>query len=84
MNKPDDHLSKSARSFHEVGPYLGLGTQLAATIVLMFFLGRWLDTELNSEPLLTIIFAFIGGAAGVYNFIRTVLELNKKNKIEKD
>ncbi len=84
MIKDDDHLSKTAKSYQEVGPYLGLGFQLAATIILMFFLGRWLDSELGIEPVLTIIFAFIGGAAGVYNFIRTVLELNKKKKVEKD
>ena len=84
MDKQNDYLNKSAKSFRDAGPYLGLGTQLAATIVLMFFLGRWLDSELDSHPLLTIIFSFIGGAAGVYNFIRTVLNLNKKDKVEKN
>ena len=84
MDKQNDYLGKSAKSYREVGPYLGLGTQLAATIILMFFAGRWLDSEFELEPLFTIIFSFIGGAAGVYNFIRTVLNLNKKNKIEKN
>ncbi len=72
------------QSYKEIGPYLGLGTQLAATIVLMFFVGRWLDSYLSSEPLFTISFSFLGGFAGIYNFIKTVLELNKKQKSEKD
>lgn len=68
------------QTYHEVGPYLGLGTQLAATIVLMFFLGRWLDSQFETHPILTIIFAFFGGFAGVYNFIKTVLNMNEKKK----
>jgi F0F1-type ATP synthase assembly protein I len=67
-------------TYREVAPYLGLGTQLAATIILMFFLGRWLDDQFNLNPLLTIIFSFLGGFAGIYNFIKTVLQLNKKKK----
>lgn len=78
--KPSEKLSDSYRN---VGPYLGLGTQLAASIILMFFLGRWLDTQLDSTPLLVLICSFIGGFAGIYNFIKTVMQLNEKNKIDK-
>ena len=53
-------------------------------MVLMFFFGRWLDGYFETEPWLTISFAFFGGFAGVYNFIKTVLLLNKKQKSEKD
>ena len=76
--------SDLTKTYKDVGPYLGLGTQLAATIVLMFFLGRWLDEYFDIEPLLTISFSFLGGFAGIYNFIKTVLLLNKKQKSEKD
>ena len=69
-----------AESMHQAGPYLGLGTQLAATIVAMFFLGRWLDEQFNTFPILILIFTFAGSAAGLYNFIKTVLELNEKRK----
>jgi F0F1-type ATP synthase assembly protein I len=71
-------------SYKEIGPYIGLGTQLAASILIMFFLGRWLDQKFESEPALTIIFAFLGGFGGVYNFIRVVLNINEKNKREKN
>lgn len=71
---------KISQSFKNVGPYLGLGTQLAASIILMFFLGRWLDEKFNSTPLMILICSFIGGFAGIYNFIHTVLQLNKKKK----
>ncbi|MHB8907082.1 MAG: AtpZ/AtpI family protein [Melioribacteraceae bacterium] len=71
---------KISQSFRNVGPYLGLGTQLAAAIILMFFLGRWLDSKFNSTPLMILICSFIGGFAGIYNFIHTVLQLNQKKK----
>ena len=54
--------------------YLGLGTQLAATITMMAFLGYWLDKKFNSEPVLTVVFSFLGITAGLYNFIKTVLK----------
>ena len=83
MNLEKKSTEKLSDSYRSVGPYLGLCTQLAATIILMFFLGRWLDTKLNSTPLMILICSFIGGFAGIYNFIKTVLALNEKKKIDK-
>jgi F0F1-type ATP synthase assembly protein I len=84
MKKSNDS-EKTSRAVNEIGPYLGLGFQLAASIVLMFFLGQWLDGKFHIFPVLTITFSFLGGAAGIYNLIKTVLELGeKKKKREKD
>lgn len=84
MSEQEDSSKKITSSYREIGPYLGLGTQLAATIVLMFFLGRWMDSKLNTFPILMIVFSFLGGFAGIYNFIKTVLQLNEKKKIDKE
>jgi len=70
--------SDLTKTYRDVGPYLGLGTQLAATMVLMFFLGHWIDEKLELTPLFTIGFSLLGGFAGIYNFIRAVLNINKK------
>ena len=70
-------------TYKQVGPYLGLGTQLAASIILMFFAGKWLDEKLEIFPILTIRFSALGGFAGIYNFIKSVLNLNQKEKDEK-
>lgn len=78
--KQKSKQAKILETYKDVGPYLGLGTQLAATIVLMFFLGRWLDSKFETEPILTIAFSFFGGFAGIYNFIKTVLNMNEKKK----
>ena len=79
QNSEENNLTKT---YKEIGPYLGLGTQLAATIVLMFFLGKWLDEKFELYPILTIVFSFLGGFAGIYNVIKSTLNLNKKKKIE--
>ena len=81
-NLKKNNTNNLGKTYQEVGPYLGLGFQLAATIVLMFFLGRWLDSQFDMEPVLTIIFSFFGGFAGIYNVIKSTIQLNKKKKIE--
>lgn len=78
-----NEFNKISESYKKIGPYLGLGTQLSATIILMFFLGKYLDEKFNLFPLLTILFAFFGGFAGIYNFIKSVLKLNNSEKFEK-
>jgi len=75
MNNQEKNYFDSIR---KAGPYLGLGTQLAATVILMFFLGKWIDSYFNTLPLFVLIFTFLGGFAGLYNFIITVQKLNKK------
>ncbi len=57
--------------------YLGLGMQLAATVVIMIYIGVWLDKKFDSYPILFIVFSFIGITLGLYNFIRTVLKSDK-------
>lgn len=76
--------NKVNNSFVAAGPYLGLGLSLAATIVLMLFLGKFIDEKLGTLPIFTLVFAFFGGFAGVYNLIKTVLKMNKRDGNEKD
>ena len=67
-----------AKAYREVGPYLGLGLQLAATIVIFLLIGKWLDGEFNTSPVLMAVGGFIGAVAGLYSFLKTVISLNKK------
>jgi ATP synthase protein I len=77
---PSTGPASFARTYRDVAPYLGLGIQLAATIVVCFFLGRWLDQVLNTTPWLMILGAFLGAGGGLYGFLKTVIELGKKEK----
>jgi ATP synthase protein I len=78
-----ENQRKILNGYKKVGPYLGLGTQLAATVILMFYVGYWLDKKLNTYPILIIMFSFLGGFAAIYNFIKSVLKLNSNNKEKK-
>ncbi len=77
--KPDPNKFKVNPEFYkEIAPYLGLGLQLAITVVAMVFLGIWLDSIFKIQPVLTIIFAAFGVFAALYNFIKSVLKSDKK------
>lgn len=79
MQKPDEN-SGFAKSIREVGPYLGLGLQLAVTIVGFVLIGNWLDKKYDSSYLYTIIGGVLGISIGIYNLIKTVNDLDKRNK----
>jgi len=65
------------KTYRELAPYLGLGLQLAATVIIMAFLGIWLDKKFDSGPYLTIICSAFGVFAALYNFIKSVLKQSK-------
>ena len=79
QTKPDND-SGFASSLREAGPYLGLGLQLAATILGLLFLGDWIDKKFNFKYVFTLIFGFFGIGIGIYNLIKTVNELEKKKQ----
>ncbi len=77
----DENKKKSEDSNSFLNPeiikYLGLGTQLAATVAVMVFFGYWLDSKFNSKPILTIVFSILGVVVGMYQFIKTVIKSDK-------
>ena len=78
--KETEDLKNTAKILKDVGPYLGTGFQLAITVVAMIFLGRWLDSLTGKDPLFTLVLSFLGVGAGLYNFIKTVIDLSKKTE----
>jgi F0F1-type ATP synthase assembly protein I len=80
IKNDNDELNKFTKYYKEVGPYLGLGMQLAVTVTAMVFIGVWVDKQTDKKPLFTIIFSLFGIFAGLYNFLKTVLSGSKKEK----
>jgi ATP synthase protein I len=69
----------------EGGDLMGVGLGFAASILLFFFLGRWLDDRLGTEPWLLIVGVFVGLAAGFWSmYRRLVVEPANKKKNGKD
>jgi ATP synthase protein I len=78
MKLDPDQLKKGSNKFYkEIGPYIGLGLQLAITVTVMVFLGLWLDGVFETKPILTVAFSFLGVFAGLYTFIKSALKAGK-------
>jgi len=80
MNLDPNKLKVGSNFYKEIGPYLGLGLQLAVTVTVMVFIGVWLDGQFNTKPILTIIFSFLGVFAGLYTFIKSVVKAGNDKK----
>ena len=77
--EPDSSL----KAFRLAGPLFGAGIQMAAAIVAMFFFGRWLDAKYGTDPWLMMSGALIGCGAGLYSFIKTALDMSRKESENK-
>ncbi len=81
--KPEDS-SGVAKSLRDVGPYLGLGLQLAVTIVAFVLIGSWLDKKFSQNYIFTLIAGMLGIGIGLYNLIKTVTYLEKRSKAKNE
>jgi hypothetical protein len=64
-------LGDFARVLREAGPYLGLGSALAATVGVCFALGFWLDGLMGTKPVLSLVFGSLGVVVALVQFVRT-------------
>jgi F0F1-type ATP synthase assembly protein I len=62
------------------GQYMGYGLTLALSVLLFLGLGAWLDSKLGTSPLLLLVGAFIGMAAGFYSlYYHIVIEPRQRS-----
>jgi len=80
MKLEPDKIKGTSNFYKDVGPYIGLGLQLAVTVTVMVFIGIWLDGKFETTPILTIVCAFFGVFAGMYTFIKSVLKAGNDKK----
>ena len=77
--RPPDETSRSPKgggwggAFRDVAPYLGLGTTLAASVLLGLGIGYWLDSKLGTRPIFFLVGAVLGLLAAGLHFYRTVV-----------
>ena len=57
-----------------------IGIAMVLAIFGCFFLGRWLDRQLGTEPYLTLLFLLIGIAAGFRNMYVLIKRYIKDDK----
>lgn len=62
----------------QYGDYLGLGIQIAATMVLPMFAGIWLDNRFDTSPWLTLAGALFGILSIFVIIMKLALTSNQK------
>ena len=77
-SKTSQPLENLAETYRKMAPYLNLGYVWAASVILFTLLGHYLDRYWSTKPWLTLVGALLGIVAGFYNFIKTVLQKEKK------
>ena len=63
-----------------LGKALKISTELVAAVVVGTTLGFILDNWFDTKPWLTIIFFFMGVAAGIFNVIKSAKNMHKNFK----
>lgn len=71
-------IKSDSRTFQ----YSGLGITLVITILVFFAIGRWIDGKLETGVVFTLVFTFIGFAAGFYSFYLSIKKLTEEDKKE--
>ncbi len=74
-----DDFNSFINAYREATPFLVLGIQLAAIVVIFFLLGKWADEKFGTPPWIMVAGIVIGIAIGFYHFFKSVSELEKKN-----
>ena len=64
---------RPAKGGVQAGDMAGVGLQFAASILLFFFLGRWLDGKLGTDPWLLIVGVLVGLSAGFWSMYRRLV-----------
>ena len=68
-------VSALGEAYRKAGPYLSLGVQFTASILICLFGGRWLDGRFGTEPFLMLAGVLLGTVAGFYNFYKAVTRI---------
>lgn len=66
--------------YRDFAPYLSLGFQLAAAVLMFFFAGWWIDSTYDTAPVFQLLGILVGFAGGLVKFLRTVSGLNKQKQ----
>jgi F0F1-type ATP synthase assembly protein I len=67
-------------TYREYGPYLTLGFQLAAPVVLFFLIGNWIDSRYGIEPVGKLVGVLIGSIGGFVKFFKSVASMISDEK----
>lgn len=62
------------------GQFMGYGLTWALAVLLFLGVGAWLDSKIGTAPILMIVGAFVGAAAGFYSlYFHIVIEPRQRS-----
>ena len=79
---PRRRRQEQADTYRALGTVGAVGMGFVIALVLGFWIGYLLDGWLHTSPWLTILFFFLGVAAGIVNLYRTMAEETRSEKRE--
>jgi ATP synthase protein I len=77
--KPDDKGVSGdwSRALREASPLLGIGTTIAASLIVGLLAGRWIDGKLGTAPLFFLLGAGLALAASFYQLYALLMRPKK-------
>lgn len=57
-----------------------LGLTIIGSVVVAFFIGRWIDQLLGLTTVFTLIFLILGVIAGFYSAYRLIMDMTRSKK----
>jgi len=77
-NKNKDGVKDSLNnSLKELAPFFHIGLQMSLPIVILVFVGIWLDNKFDTMPIFTLLLSLYGVFAGFYYFFKALKKINK-------
>lgn len=74
-------VQSKTSAMQQAAPYLGLGVQLASTVLVCGAVGYWVDIQLLSSPIGVLTGVVIGSVVGMVQFFRTVQRLSQRKEL---
>ena len=82
LTVPSEDRKKQSKKVGSYLRHLHLGTQFFVSVGLFTFLGYWLDTEIDTVPLFTLLGLAIGFTAGFYALYTELFPSGGRRKSE--
>ncbi|GJG85337.1 hypothetical protein tb265_05180 [Gemmatimonadetes bacterium T265] len=64
--------------------YAGVGFQFAASLVVFFYLGQWLDRRFGTAPVFLLVCVLVGSGAALYAMYRQLMAAQRRDATTRD
>ncbi len=66
------------KAFQAAAPYLNMAYVMIGSILILGYLGYYLDKKLQTSPFLLLVGVFLGFGLSIYNLIKVIKETERK------